>query len=224
MEIVTTLVAAKIIDILHSTTEELNYLEKAMVRMKATAKAAIIIAAILLFGFVGEVFSYSQTTGRVGDVTFENLVFRTPSAQTILQISAGLVTGNYLAFVLSLVQGVHLAISVELTNNGILPIYVPSQSHDVYVNNILVGSGSSSVSALILPSQSYNLTIDETIFTTIDFGQLALSLVQSNGVATVQIIGRSSFLVFQIPFVLSTNVPLTQILLQKARQLIQSAP
>ena len=127
---------------------------------------------------------------------------------------------------MTLITGINLNAQLSISNGGIFPVNIPSESHDLTVNGIDLGTGSSSVSQTISPGQTVTIPIQETISTQA-ITELTSSIVASGGNLNVQINGQAHLsllgITVYVPFQKSTQISLTQEIEQHVLNLIGSS-
>ena len=189
---------------------------------KARTVAAI-ISILLIVGAAGVGYSYTKLSGQISDVSYGGLTWAQPSAGVLFELGADVLTGNYLGVALTLVTGIDLNAQLSISNGGILPVNIPSESHDLIVNGIDMGSGSSSVSETVNPGQTITIPVQQTISTS-TLSQLASSIIASGGNLNIQIKGQANYSVLglqmNIPFQKSTQISLVQVIEQHVQDLI----
>lgn len=178
---------------------------------------------MLIAGAAGVGYSYTQLSGQITNVSYGGLTWAQPSATVVLELGADFLTGNYIGLAMTLVTGIDVIAEISISNGGILPVSIPSESHDLIVNGIDLGSGSSSVSETVNPGQTITVPVQQTIDTS-SLSQLATSIVTSGGNLDIQINGDAHLSILglpvNVPFEKSTQISLIQEIEQHIQALI----
>ena len=108
-----------------------------------------------------------------------------------------------------LIEGINLELVFEITNNGLLPIYVPSLSYDLLVNGVFVGKGTTSIEKTIFPGQSIEVKAFQN-FQKPSFEPTLSSIINNDGITEIRL-NRTAYLKFfgldlSIPFESSKEV------------------
>ncbi|MGI0047543.1 MAG: LEA type 2 family protein [Nitrosotalea sp.] len=159
--------------------------------MKTTTTAGIIIGIIIaiILGLIA--YSYTQIHISLDSMSFEGFVWDL-SGLSIIKAGISLLSGNLLGTILSVITGIKLNLIFGLTNNGIFPVYIPDLTYDLFVNDIDLGQGHSSVDLTINPGETKQLPILENFqFSTL--GPAAESVIASNGIMEIKVSGTAYF-------------------------------
>jgi len=109
-----------------------------------------VIVAIILGLFA---YSYIQLGVNLNDVEFQSIDWEPISWETLLKLGLNTLSGNWFNAAFDLIQGVNLNLVFGLSNNGLLPVYIPDLYYDVLINNISIGSGVSKINTIINPGK-----------------------------------------------------------------------
>lgn len=178
-----------------------------------------IIAFLLVFGSFTAI-SYSQTTAHFESASLVGLTFAKPSAttaalgslQTFLTLTSPTFENLAQELVL-MVPAVMVQLNFSMSNGGIIPVYIPSETHQLFVNGILVGTGSSPGGWI--PAGS---TVSFSFLQNVSSGELEAvlrSAFSSGGIAEFTIVGTGQVAFIGIPFTVSGQVNLVAYLSQK---------
>ena len=161
--------------------------------MKPAATIGIIIGIIIIIVVGLIAYSYTQIQISLEGVSYQGLVFASPSASTIFKLAADLITGNWLGLALTLVTGVKLGLVFGLSNHGFFPVYIPDISYDILVNGVKVGQGQSHIDSTINPGEtrSFQDNTQDIQFSGIE--PAITSIVDSGGIANFQVSGTAYF-------------------------------
>jgi LEA14-like dessication related protein len=93
---------------------------------------------------------------------------------------------------------VEIRLTLEVSNPNVLPVYVPSGSFDVYVNDQHLAGGDFG-SFTVGGSGRQRITIPVTV-TIIDIVTTVYGLITGGGTVTVRLEGSADLVLFRIPF------------------------
>lgn len=183
----------------------------------------VVIVIVLLIGVGAIAYSYTQISGKITNVSYGGLVWAQPSASVILQLAVNALSSNWLGVALALITGINLNAQLSLTNNGIVPVGIPTETHDLVVNGIDLGSGSTNISSTVTPGQTITIPVTQTIETA-SISQLASSIVSSGGNLDIQINGQAHIsmlgIPLSVPFQKSSQISLVQEIEQHVESLV----
>jgi LEA14-like dessication related protein len=57
------------------------------------------------------------------------------------------------------IAGINLELVFELSNNGLLPVYIPELSYDLSINGIPIGTGYNEIKTMITPGETKEIPI-----------------------------------------------------------------
>jgi len=190
---------------------------------KAGAAAAIIVVIILIGGGLF-VYSYTQIHVSLNDVTFHSIDWTTFSWSTLLSLGLNALTGNWLGAAFDLIDGINLNLIFGLTNNGILPVFIPDLSYDLSINGVPVGSGSSSVNLTINPGESRELPVFQN-FQKSRMSPAVSSIVATGGIIDLRVSGTAHFKLFglsiPVPFESSKQISIVDEIKKRLNSEIQ---
>lgn len=186
--------------------------------------AAIIITgamfAVVALGAAMLVYSYTQVSVSLDHVGFHSIDWDL-TVSNLIMLGAKALMGDYLGSALALIEGVNLDLVFELSNGGLLPVYIPSVTYDLAVNGVPVGQATSTVSATINPGQTKQITAVQNV----KKGSLApaiYSIVESGGIVDVKVRGTAYFellgLEIPVPFESSKQISIIDEIEKKLSQ------
>ena len=153
---------------------------------------------LIVFGLIW--YSYTQIMVSFSEVSSVNVEIETLSLSSLIKLGLDVLSGNWLAAAIDVIAGINLGLVFELTNNGLLPVYIPEISYDLYINEIFIGAGNSIVDATINPGETKEVQIMQN-FQKDSFSPAAESIIDTEGIIDVKINGIAYFelLGFSIP-------------------------
>lgn len=164
--------------------------------------AKITIAALVVIGiFLGLLaYSYTQIHVSLNDVSFHSIEWSSFSWTTMLKLGLNVLTGNWLGAAFDLIQGINLDLTFGLHNGGILPVYIPDLSYDLYVNDVSMGQGYSQLDLVVNPGETKEVNVLQN-FKKNSFAPAVGSIVYNEGVMEIRVKGTAYFnlLGFNIP-------------------------
>lgn len=154
----------------------------------------VIILAVLIF------YSYSQISVSLTDISFHSIDWADFSFLTLIKLGLNVLSGNWLNAAFDLIEGVNLNLIFGITNNGILPVYIPDISYDLILNGINIGKGVTSIDDTIYPGKTKEVTTLQN-FQKAGFEPAVSSIVDNKGVLEIRIKGNAhlKILGFEIP-------------------------
>jgi len=148
---------------------------------------AIVVIVLGLFAY-----SYTQLGVNLNDVEFQSIDWEPISWENLLKIGLNTLTGNWFNAAFGLIQGVNLNLIFGLSNNGLLPVYIPDLYYDVLINNISIGSGASKINAIINPGETKEIISFQNIQKN-SMSSAAISIINSEGVMNIKVKGTAYF-------------------------------
>ena len=146
--------------------------------------------ALIVFGLIG--YSYTQITVSFSEVSSVNLELETLSFSSLVKLGLDVLSGNWLAAALDVLAGINLGLVFELTNNGLLPVYIPELSYDLLINDVFIGAGNSIIDATINPGETKEIQILQN-FQKNSFSPAIESIIDTEGIIDVKIKGVAYF-------------------------------
>lgn len=174
--------------------------------MKRT-KAVVIGVGIfvLIIVILGLLFYYSYTQIHItlNDANLHSIDFVSLSWSTLLKLGLNALTGNWLGIAFDLVDGINLNLLFGITNNGLLPVYIPNLSYDLSLNGIKVGKGYATIDATIYPGHTQEISALQNLKKS-SFSPAISSIVSNDGIIELKVSGTAFFKLFgqsiPIPF------------------------
>ena len=153
---------------------------------------------LIIFGLIG--YSYTQITVSFSDVSSVNVELETLSLSSLVKLGLDILSGNWLAAALDVLAGINLGLVFELTNNGLLPVYIPELTYDLSINDVFIGDGNSIIDTTIDPGETKEIQIMQN-FQKNSFSPAIESIVDAEGIIDVKINGVAYFelLGFNVP-------------------------
>ena len=146
--------------------------------------------ALIVFGLIG--YSYTQITVSFSEVSSVNLELETLSFSSLVKLGLDVLSGNWLAAALDVLAGINLGLVFELTNDGLLPVYIPELSYDLSINDVFIGAGNSIIDATINPGETKEIQILQN-FQKNSFSPAIESIIDTEGIIDVKINGVAYF-------------------------------
>lgn len=180
--------------------------------MKNSKILVISIGTIFGIGiiFAGLLFySYSQISVSLTDVSYHSIDWADFSFLTLIKLGLNVLSGDWLNAAFDLIEGVNLNLFFEVTNNGILPVYIPDISYDLMLNGINVGKGVTPINDTIYPGKAKEVITLQN-FQKTSFEPAVSSIVEKEGVLEIHIKGTAHLNIFgfelPVPFESSKKI------------------
>jgi LEA14-like dessication related protein len=154
-----------------------------------TIIAAIAIVATIL-GLTA--YSYTQIHVSFSDISSVGIELEDLSWSNIIQLGIEVLSGNWIEAALHVIAGINLGLIFELSNNGLLPVYVPELSYELSINDIPVGAGYSEINATINPGETKEIQILQN-FQKNSFSPAIESVISSEGIMDIGVSGVAYF-------------------------------
>ena len=127
-------------------------------------KKAIIIAIAISITIVGIVFgligySYTQIHVSLSDISSVSIELENLSWPDLIKLGLDALSGNWIAAALDVIAGINLELVFGLSNNGLLPVYIPELSYDLSINGIPIGTGYNEIKTTINPGETKEIPI-----------------------------------------------------------------
>ena len=157
----------------------------------------LIVSIVVAIGIIATIFglifySYSQIDVAFTEVSSVGIELEQLSFSNLVQLGIDLLSGNWLSAALNVIAGINLELVFELTNNGLLAIYIPEISYDLYINEILIGKGITEVDLTINPGQSKEIPIMQN-FEKDSLSPAIDSIIDSEGMMEIMVKGVAYF-------------------------------
>ncbi|MDH3501867.1 MAG: LEA type 2 family protein [Nitrosopumilus sp.] len=128
---------------------------------KALGISIFFIILLIVVGLF--VYSYTQLTIRLNDITFHSIDFEPLSWSTLMKLGLNTLSGNWFDVIFDLIREINLNFIFELSNNGLLPVYIPDLYYDLLINNVSVGNGYSKINTTLNPGQTKKIILFQNI-------------------------------------------------------------
>lgn len=153
-----------------------------------------ILVAIVTVGIVfGLIFySYTQIHVSFSEVSSIGIELEQLSFSTLIQLGIDLLSGNWLAAALDVIAGINFGLIFELTNNGLLPVYIPEISYELSINEVMIGKGNSEVGLTLNPGQVKEIPILQN-FEKENLSPAIDSIIKTEGVVSIGVRGTAYF-------------------------------
>lgn len=153
-----------------------------------------ILVAIVIVGIVfGLIFySYTQIHVSFSEVSSIGIELEQLSFSTLIQLGIDLLSGNWLAAALDVIAGINFGLIFELTNNGLLPVYIPEISYELSINEVMIGKGNSEVGLTLNPGQVKEISILQN-FEKENLSPAIDSIIKTEGVVSIGVRGTAYF-------------------------------
>ena len=185
--------------------------------------AVFLIIIVITGGLL--VYSYTQLSINLNDVRFHSIDWESLSWTSLLKLGLNTLSGNWFGAAFDLVQGINLNLIFGISNNGVLPVYIPDLSYDILINNIPVGSGNSNINITIYPGQTKEITSFQNIQKS-SLSDVSYSIVSTQGVIDLTVKGTAYFKLFglsiPIPFESSKQISIYDEIKNKISSEIQN--
>jgi LEA14-like dessication related protein len=154
------------------------------------------------------------------DIELENL-----SWTKLIQLGLNVLSGNWIAATLDVIAGINLELVFELSNNGLLPVYIPELSYDLSINGIPIGMGHGEINATINPGETKEISILQNLQKN-GFSPAIESIITTEGVIDVGVSGTAFFELLgqriPIPFESTRQVSIVDEIQNQINQQIQN--
>jgi len=164
----------------------------------------IIITILGLFAY-----SYTQLGVSLSNVEFQSIDWEPISWNVLLKIGLNTLSGNWFDAAFSLIHGINLNLVFGMSNNGLLPVYIPDLYYDVLINDISIGNGGSKINAVINPGETKE-TISFQNIQKDSMAPAANSIINAEGIMDVKVKGTAYFQLFgwriPVPFESSKQI------------------
>jgi len=153
---------------------------------------ASIVIAIIVIIFALYVYSYTQIQVSLTDVTSVDVELENLSLPTLLKLGIDILSGNWIEAAVSIIAGINLELVFGLSNNGLLPVYIPELSYDLFLNGVSIGAGYSELNTTINPGEIKQIPISqiiqkENLIPAID------SIINTEGIVDIGVSGIAYF-------------------------------
>jgi LEA14-like dessication related protein len=137
-------------------------------------------------------YSYTQINVELNTVSFHSIDWVDMTFSALVNLGLNAITGDLLSAAINLVDGVNLNLFFGLTNNGLLPVYIPDLSYDLLVNDVNVGQGYTTVDTTIYPGDGKEIPIVQN-FQKSGLAPVMSSIISNDGVMQIKVKGIAYF-------------------------------
>ena len=137
-------------------------------------------------------YSYTQINVELNTVSFHSIDWVDMTFSALVNLGLNAITGDLLSAAINLVDGVNLNLFFGLTNNGLLPVYIPDLSYDLLVNDVNVGHGYTTVDTTIYPGDGKEIPIVQN-FQKSGLAPVMSSIISNDGVMQIKVKGTAYF-------------------------------
>jgi LEA14-like dessication related protein len=137
-------------------------------------------------------YSYTQINVELDTVSFHSIDWADMTFSTLVNLGIHAIAGDWLGSAINLVDGVNLNLFFGLTNNGLLPVYIPDLSYDLLVNDVNVGQGYTTVDTTIYPGDGKEIPIVQN-FQKSGLAPIISSIISNDGVMQIKVKGTAYF-------------------------------
>ena len=160
-------------------------------------KKAIIIILCIAVAIVGIVlaltaYSYTQLSVSFSDVSSIKIELENLSWSALIKLGLDALSGDWIAAALGVIAGINLGLEFELSNNGLLPVYIPELTYDLSINGIPIGKGSSEINTMINPGETKEIQILQN-FQKENLDPAIESVINTEGVMDIGVSGTAYF-------------------------------
>lgn len=144
----------------------------------------------IVFGLIA--YSYSQIEVSFNDISSVSVELETLTFGTLIKLGLDALSGNWMEAALEIISGINLGLVFSLSNNGLLPIYIPEITYDLSINEIPIGQGQSEINATINPGETKEILIVQN-FEKNSIRPAIDSIISSQGIIDVNVSGTAYF-------------------------------
>ncbi len=126
------------------------------------------------------------------DVSSIAIELETLSWDVILNLGIEVLSGNWIEAAVSVISGINLELVFALSNNGLLPVYIPELAYDLSLNGISIGNGFSEINTTIDPGDTKEIPIMQIIEKN-NLSPAIESIINSEGIVEIGVSGTAYF-------------------------------
>ena len=156
----------------------------------------IFVLIILIIGGL-IVYSYTQISVTLTDVSYHSIEWEAFSWSVLLKLGLNVLTSNWLGAAFDMIRGINLDLEFGLYNGGFLPVYIPDLSYNLYINDVYVGKGYSKIEKTISPGQTKKIDVLQN-FRKSSLTPAVSNIINNNGVIDLKVKGTAYFKLFVI--------------------------
>jgi LEA14-like dessication related protein len=193
-------------------------------------KKKIILAIVFVIIIIGVVFgliaySYSQIHVSLSDISSVGIELENLSFSTLIKLGLDILSGNWVAAALEVIVGINLDLVFGLSNNGLLPVYIPELSYDLSINGIPIGEGYGEINTTINPGETKEIHISQN-FQKDSLSPAIESMINTEGVIDISVNGTAYFELLgqsiPVPFESSRTISIVDEIQNQLTQQIQN--
>lgn len=150
------------------------------------------IVAIIAVIFSLYAYSYTQIQVSLIDVSSVDIELESLSWSTLIKLGLDILSGNWIEAAVSVIAGIKLELVFGLSNNGLLPVYIPELSYDLSLNGISIGTGYSELNTTINPGETKEIPILQIIQKD-NLNPAIESIINTEGIVDIGVSGTAYF-------------------------------
>ena len=201
-------------------------------RKAAGLGTGIFISLLIVGGLF--YYSYNQLSVNLTDVSFHSIEWTTITWSKLVNVGLNTLSGNWFGAAFELIDGINLNLYFDMTNNGLLPVYIPDVTYDILINDVSIGEGKTFVDVTINPGQTEQITSFQNLQKN-SIEPAVLSIIESEGIMDITIQGDAHFQLLgvwiPVPFEATKQISVYDEIenkineeIQKNQQLLQDQP
>ncbi|MDH3678013.1 MAG: LEA type 2 family protein [Nitrosopumilus sp.] len=185
---------------------------------------SIVIAIVaIILGLTA--YSYTQVHVSFSNVSSVDIELENLSWPSLIKLGLEVLSGDWISAALNVIAGINLGLVFELSNNGLLPVYIPELSYELSINGIPIGTGSSEINTSINPGGTKEIEILQN-FQKDSFSPAIESVVDTEGVMDIGVSGTAYFELLgqsiPVPFESSRQISIVDEIQNQLNQQIQN--
>lgn len=153
--------------------------------------AAIVIAIIVII-FALFAYSYSQIQVSFNEVSSISVELENLSLIDLINLGIDALSGNWIESAVGVIAGINLELVFGLSNNGLLPVFIPELSYELSLNGISIGTGSSELNTTINPGETKEIPILQIIQKD-NLSPAIESIINTEGIVDIGVSGIAYF-------------------------------
>jgi LEA14-like dessication related protein len=177
----------------------------------------------IVFGLFA--YSYTQIHVSLSEISSVGIELENLSWSVLITMGFDVLSGNWIAAALDVISGINLGLVFELSNTGLLPIYIPEISYDLAINDIPIGTGYSEINTTINPGETKDILIVQNLQKN-SFSPAIESMINTEGVIDIGISGTAYFELLgqsiPIPFESTRNISIVDEIQNQLTRQIQN--
>lgn len=150
----------------------------------------ISVILMIFFGLVA--YSYTQIDVSLSRVSSVEVELEELTLTNLMKLTFDALSGNWIAAALDVVAGVNVGLDFELSNNGLLPVYVPEIYYELYINDIAVGNGYNEINTMINPGEQEQIGLLQK-FQKNELTPAIESIITKEGIMEIHLSGTAYF-------------------------------